>query len=183
MELFNPLFRKLTFTQLEQKEGYAIYGAATGNMMGGDQQRFVLVFVPAHLGVLSECNIDQLDWVNIQTRHCPKTTYRIKPQYWKFPDNAPNCDLKVVERTKSYTKYVSEEHGSEFDVLLLHSPKKKTIYQYPNTTNMHWAIDRFETVVTLNKDVSQHQVYPSPPPASNPLQHWVEKTSTLWEYI
>ena len=53
MDLLNKYFASLTFNYIEEKQGYAIYGAAIHSQIAGDKQRYVLAFVPAHLGIQS----------------------------------------------------------------------------------------------------------------------------------
>ena len=57
--------------------------------------------------------------------------------------------LNVSKREKNYSTYYIDNKSNEyfpFEVLMINSPKKKTIYQYPNSINLHWTIDQFNTV-------------------------------------
>lgn len=146
MDLLNKYFSRLTFEWVDQKQGYAIYAAGIYNLLGGDNCRFVVLFVPEHLGVLRTAKISELPWQNLQTRTCPKTTYKVRVQDWVFPSNLPNINLVLQQRNKAYSIYSSEDPSFEFEVSLIHSPKKKSIYQYPNNIQLHWAIDQWSTV-------------------------------------
>jgi hypothetical protein len=147
MNLLNRYFSRLTFEWVEEKQNYAIYVACIYNLLGGDNCRFVILFVPAHLGILRSAKISELPWQNLQTRTCPKTTYKVRQQDWVFPSNLPNVNLVLKERNKLYSIYHSPEDPSfEFEISLIHSTKKKSLYQYPNNIQLHWAIDQWATV-------------------------------------
>lgn len=190
MDLLNKYFEELTFSYIEEKKGYAIYGAAIHSQMAGDKQRYVLVFVPAHLGIQTSAKLSELPWRNLQTRLCSKITYRLKPQAWTFPYKLLNLTFRVSNRNKTYTTYQQEMADDvpvfPFDVLLIHNPKKKSVYQYPNGMNLHWAIDQFSTVFNYVGEVQPIRLttlpplplIPTPPPAGNPLASWFNKTQS-----
>jgi len=193
MDLLNNYFNSLTFYYIEEKQKYAIYGASIHSMLAGDKQRYVLAFVPSHLGIQRTAKLSELPWINIQMRLCLKTTYRLKPQVWKIPQHLPNLTFTAVDRTNTYTKYQSNSDDFPFEVLMIHTPKKKSIYQYPNVMNMHWAIDQFDTVFNYIGTVAPIQLttlpalpqHPVPPPVGNPMKKWFENTqnSSDFEFI
>ena len=194
MDLLNRFFRTLTFKYVEEKQGYAVYGVAIASMIGGDKQMYVLAFVPVHLGVLQTCGLSDLSWVNLQMRTCLKSTYpTLQPQDWVFPIKINNFDIVTTKRTKTYTSYRARDPAVTFpfELLLLHSSKKRTIYQFPESGNLHWAINKFNTVInyiapqplqTPAPVYVHHTPYPTPPSASNPLQGWVQNTSGDSDY-
>ena len=91
-------------------------------------------------------------------RACPKGTYKVTVQAWKPPlldKGIPEVMFDVNKREQHYsTYYVDNKSGVyfPFEVLMVNSPKKKTIYQYPNSMNLHWAIDQFNTVFNFVGD-------------------------------
>jgi len=193
MNLLNQYFEGLTFRYIEEKQGYAIYGASIYSQLAGDKQRYVLAFVPAHLAIQTSAKLSELPWRNLQTRLCLKTTYRIKPQVWKFPHELPSENFQVSERGKTYTTYKPDDRNFPFEMLLINNPKKKSIYQYPNTVNIHWAIDQFSTVFNYIGESQPIQLteFPSlqtqeiqrPPPAGNPMASWFGAQSPDFELI
>jgi hypothetical protein len=146
MELLNQYFNDLVFTRIDVKRGFTLYGAALHSQLAGDKQRHILAFVPVHLSLWSSAKLSQLQWVNLQMRMCNKTTYRLKPQVWIFPSSLPNLFFNVHNRAKTYSSYKVDGGQFPFEMLLINSPKKESIYQYPNVVNLHWAIDQFNTV-------------------------------------
>ncbi len=202
MDLINTYFSKLTFVYLEEKQGYAIYGAALQSMLGGDKQRCVLVFVPGHLGIQSKGRLHELPWQNLQLRMCPKSSYKLIPQTWTFPYTLENIPFTCVNRDSKQTTYKSIDanngtHGPDgtfpFELMLLHGPKTKSIYQYPNTTNLHWAMDQFSTILNYigkKQPIEMTTMTPSlpplptqqysnihdvrPPSMRNPMSSWMQ---------
>ena len=189
MDLLNRYFSKLKFQYVEEKQGYAVYAAALYSLLGGNNCRFVILFVPAHLGVQSSAKISELPWQNLQTRTCPKNTYNVRPQDWVFPNTLPNINFVVSSRNKQYTTYTSDDPSFDFQVSMVHSPKKASLYQYPNNMQLHWAIDQFNTVfnyIGKTQPIQMTQLPPlqfqepieiKPPSAMNPLAGWFTSTS------
>lgn len=163
MEILNTYFDTLVFYYTEEKQNHALYVAVVAGMLGGDKMRCIIAFVPAHLGIVTKSRLRDLPWKNLQMRTIPKSTYKLGVQAWKAPvssESIPDIVLSVINRDKNYTTCVSTSQGIHFpfEVLLIHSPKKNTIYQFPNTMNLHWAIDQFCTVFNLQQ---HHEPYPT----------------------
>jgi len=152
MDLLNKYFDSLVFQNVEEKQNYALYVAAVNSLVGGGKMRYVIALVPTHLGIHSKAKLSNLPWKNLQTRTCPAGTYNVIAQRWKPPllnSGIPEIMLNVSKREKNYSTYYIDNKSNEyfpFEVLMINSPKKKTIYQYPNSINLHWTIDQFNTV-------------------------------------
>ncbi len=153
MEILNTYFDTLVFYWVEEKQHQAVYVASVAGMLGGDKMRCIIAFVPVHLGIVTKSKLRDLPWKNLQMRTVPTGTYKTFAQKWKAPLSGvgsiiPDITLKVINRDKNYSTCVSITEGIDFpfEVLLIHSPKKNTVYQFPNTMNLHWAIDQFCTV-------------------------------------
>ena len=59
--------------------------------------------------------------------------------------------FSIIERKQNYSIYTpTDTNQFPFELVMMHNPKKKTIYQYPNNMNLHWAIDQFQTVFNYN---------------------------------
>lgn len=196
MDLLNKYFSRLTFEYLEEKQGYSIYAAAVYNLLGGDKVRIVFLFVPGHIPIVKSAKINELKWQNLQARTCPKETYKLRLQDWNFPTNLRNIDFNVANRNKNYTVYSSSDPNFHFQISMIHNPKKKTIYQYPNQMNLHWAIDQWNTV--FNYVVQSTVDYSSgietsvddlqlqeirPPSVSNPMGSWMNNEHPIFELI
>lgn len=185
MELLNKYFSKLTFEYLEEKQGYSIYAAAVYNLLGGDKVRIVFLFVPGYIPIVKSAKINELKWQNLQARTCPKETYKLRLQDWNFPTNLRNIDFNVINRNKNYTTYSTSDPTFHFQISMIHNLKKKTIYQYPNQMNLHWAIDQWNTVFNYvapvatvdhssNIETSVDDLQEiRPPSVSNPMGSWM----------
>jgi hypothetical protein len=145
MDLINKYLETLQFTRVEDKQGYAIYGAGTAGMFGAGNQRYILLFVPSHLAVANHARASDLPWQNLQTRNL-KDSYRLKKQSWNPPQSLPNPQFQVIERKNKHSTYVGPSNFP-FEVLLLHDPKKKTKYQYNNHLSLYGVLESFNSVL------------------------------------
>lgn len=160
MDLINFYFKDLVFTKVvENKEGFAIYGAGISSGIGGGKKRYVLLFVPVSLAVRKQGKIQDLSWKNLQTRTLEES-YKLKSQRWLMPKEVPDFLLSVKTRTKKYSTYVCDE--IPFEILLLHNPRKKTEYQYRNKLTLSAAIDMFETIINYKEPEISHPFVPEP---------------------
>jgi hypothetical protein len=151
MEYINEYFKDLIFTKVvEDKEGYAIYGAGIHCNIGGDKKRYVLAFVPVTFAKKRQSLLKDLMWKNLQTRNL-KNSYNLKQQRWSIPREVPDFLLYVSDRKKEYSVYNCDE--IPFEILLLHNPRKKTEYQYHNKLMLSAAIDMFETLINYKEPV------------------------------
>lgn len=148
MEIINKYFESLRFKYIKEQQNYAIYVAAIDNLLGGDKRQFVIVFVSSHLGIQDNVGLNKLPWTNLQTRLCPTSTYNVRPQPWKPPNDVINLDLKIVNRDDNYSTYTCADTymNFPFEILMIHSPTKKTTYQFPNLINLYWSINQFNTI-------------------------------------
>ena len=152
MDFINKYFKGLVFRRTQETKGYFIYAAAIDSMIGGEKERYVLAFVPSHLSIKDKARLKELPWVNLQTRMCKIGTYKVIPQQWTLNDKLDNITLRVSNRLKKYTTYNS--YDFPFEILLINNPKSKSIYQYPETINLHWAIDKFNTCFNYTGNVA-----------------------------
>lgn len=146
MEVINKYFETLVFTKLEEKKtpegsSFFIYGAKTQSMYEDGLINYVLLFVPSHLSIKTKARITELPWESLQTRRL-KTNYKIVKQLWKPERGIEDVLLNVVSRERRYSVY----HGSSnfpFEILLLHNPRKKTVYQFNNKIALSSALATF----------------------------------------
>jgi hypothetical protein len=197
MNILAKYFAALEFTYIEEKQNYAIYVAGIDNMIGADMRQFVIAFVPAHLGLLKKARLTELPWKNLQARMCNRSAYKISLQGWRAPSNceiASNIVLRVENRKDGYSTYKAINFEEfPFEILMIHEAKKRTIYQYPNEMNLHWAIDKFQTIFNYQGNThpivhtqvqQQHQQSSAqqsfqPPMLSNPMEGWFKGTQNL----
>ncbi len=162
-EYINTYFGDLIFCFLENTGDYAIYGSHINSQLGGDKERFVIALVPSHMGIKDKCKLNELHWVNIQTRLLPSTKYKSPKQRWQTPDKLiPHIALSISSRDNKKSIYNFDGKSSNckdfpFEVTLLHDPKKNTVYQYPNNINFIWAVDQFQTVFTPIQPIQQYK--------------------------
>lgn len=150
MEIINTYFSTLVFSRIEEKQGYVIYGACIGSMLGGGSQRYVLAFVPSHLAIKTQARLKELSWENLQTRTL-RNSYRMQKQSYRMQRGLPDVLLQVVKRDDKYSTYSGPEHFP-FEVLMIHDPRKKTKYQYNNKLMLSSAIESFNAIFNYTGD-------------------------------
>ena len=144
-ELLNKYFAKLLFTKVDEKEGYAIYGAGIYSGLAGIQ-RYVLVFVKSQYATKLQAHIHELFYENIQTRQMAGS-YKLQKQTFVCPTGGIDPLFHVESRTKTHSIYKSDE--VPFTLTLLNDPKKNTLYQYNNKIMLSAAIFMFNTTMTI----------------------------------
>ena len=161
MDILNKYLETLQFTRVDEKEGYAIYGAGIAGMFGAGKQRYILLFVASHLVLPHHAKASQLPWQNLQTRNL-QYSYNLKKQSWNPPQNLPNPFFRVVERKDKFSVY-SSPPNFPFEVLLMHDPKKKTKYQYHSNLSLYGVLESFSSVFNYIGD--------SPPQQNSSMQY------------
>lgn len=160
MEVLNEYFSGLKFKLTEKKQEYGVYVASIRTRLMGDLMRYVIAFVPQHLVLLDKAELHELLWQNLQVRTLKSGTYKnIPSQEWVAPlrnKNIPNLDLRLKKRHEHYSEYSATDFP--FEILMIHSPKKNTIMQYPNMMNLHYAIDQFSGVFNLKKEEKKNTI-------------------------
>ena len=160
MDLVNQYFRGLIFTQVDEKKDgnlvYTVYGAGINGSLGDGSERYVLLFVPSHLAIRRQSKIEDLHWVNIQTRTI-KEGYRLKHQSFAPPRDINDPTFHAIERTNSFTKYKSND-AKELEILLIHDPKKKSMYQYQLNISLFTALETFKSVTNYSSSSESSEV-------------------------
>lgn len=148
MEIINAYFDGIIFFKADQKENYTIYAAAISSSFGDGSKTYALAFVPAHTAILDRGFLKDLHWQNFQTRTLTNG-WKIQNQRWDLRKlkGLPTPMFDVVERNEIKTKYRCESEPLE--MILLHDPKKKSIYQYHNRINMLAALSTFRCVLNF----------------------------------
>jgi len=148
MEIINAYFDGIVFLKTDQKENYTIYASAISSSFGDGSKTYALAFVPAHMAILDRGYLKDLHWQNFQTRTLTNG-WKIANQRWDLRKlkGLPTPMFDVVERNEIKTKYKCESEPLE--MILLHDPKKKSIYQYHNRINMLAALSTFRCVLNF----------------------------------
>ena len=144
MDIIADIFSDIILTKVDEKEGYTIFASRIASRLAGGYQRYVLVFAQGY-GYNKHINIRDVVWQNLQTRHL-LNSYRLRPQHLNIISHRVNdVLLHVVRRTPKHTEYRAPSFP--YEVLLLHDPKKKTVYQYSNKIYLSAALDTFQCIV------------------------------------
>lgn len=164
-ETIGRYFSNITFSKVDRKEDYAIYGASINSSFGSGKKEYVLLFVPNHMAILDRGKISDLHWKSLQTRILTNG-YRLPSQKWDIPRGTQLPMFSVVERTDERSKY-KLEGSKETEMILKHDPKKKTKFQYHNRINLVAALSTFMCILVINDEtkfspetMSPYTLYP-----------------------
>ena len=160
MDILNKYLETLQFTRVEDKQGYAIYGAGISGLLGAGKQRYILLFVPTHLAISNHARASELPWKNLQTRNL-QYSYNLKKQSWKPPQELPNPLFRVTKRKNEHSTYIGPSNFP-FEVLLLHDLKKKTKYQYHNSLSLYGILESFNSVFDYVGEPLAPPIYRNP---------------------
>lgn len=147
MELINYYFSKLVFTQVDEKDGFVIYGACVASGLGGGRKRYVLLFVPSNYRGARQIRIGDVRWSCLQTREL-EGSYRLKSQPWSIPQEGPEYLFQIDHRSDTESIYRCYNLPL-LRVSLLHEPRKRTKYQYHNKLLLGAMICLFKCVITF----------------------------------
>lgn len=143
MDVINEIFSDLKFTKVDERGGYHIFAAGIVSSVMMKGKRYVFVYVPIWREVEEKhVPISRLPWTVASTRQLTNS-YPMKEQVFnmKIPANDPICE--VVERKEGQSRYFN----TELDVMILHDPKKKTIYQYHNRMRLSNVIETWGCII------------------------------------
>jgi len=170
MEIVNKYFETLIFTRIEEKKtpegvSFFIYGAKTQGLFEDGLINYVLLFVPSDLSIKTKARITELPWESLQTRRL-KINYKTLPkQMWRPEKGIEDVLLHVVSREKRYSVYKGSA-AFPFEILLLHNPRKKTLYQFNNKMALSSAIYTFSLIMKYTGQIPAIN-YTSRAPNSN----------------
>ena len=154
MDLINRYFNDLVFYKVDQRENYTIYAANISSAAMVDSKlSYILVFVPNYLATMNKAYLRELPWHNLQTRRM-QNPYQLPRQKWEVPRDAPDVFFHLVKREKNATTYVPEQ-PIPFELLLLHDPKKQSIYQHYGRVGLIGALNTFHTVLNFTGEVEK----------------------------
>jgi len=163
IQYINAYFKNLKFKKVDMKENFVIYAALIDSMIGSNIKRYVFAFVPSHLAIKDQGYIHELNWKNIQTRSLQKNYKNLKKQRWNPPRIENDLILQVKERSQRFSRYFAPNFP--FDVLLVHEPKVKSVFQYNNKITLAAAIETFNftasyinTPQTVNLPTSNNEL-------------------------
>ena len=172
-EILNKYFGHLTFTCIDQKGNYMLYAAGLSGFSDGTR-RYVFIFIlPQYSeGLHHKTKLwGLMNWENIQTRTI-KNGYPLKEQAWRQPriDKFIELPLQIISRSNRQTNYnIPYPEYDNLEIELLHNPKKKSKYQYPDHYTLSGALDTFYCNITrINITPLDNSTYMNPPQLHNP---------------
>ena len=135
----NPNLQKIKNTNTD-----SIYATMLENNLINNKYYIIATCIKDNNKIGTIKNLSNLNWNAFQTRsiNLPNIIsfkHEIKNNK-KF-----NITLKLVERTKKITKYITEEYP--IYVSLLHD--NLNLYEYPNIGNLIAALDTYKTIITF----------------------------------
>ena len=156
MDLLNRYFGDLVLFKADSRESYAIYAAnvSTGILADG-KSHYVLVFVPHYLATKPKAFLRELQFHNLQTRMM-QNPYQLPRQKWEIPRDAPDIFFNVVGREKHHSTYRPEQ-PLPFELLLLHDPKKQSVYQHYGRVGLIGSLLTFRCVLNFTGEITNVQ--------------------------
>jgi hypothetical protein len=143
---FVDYFGDIQLKRTKQENGYDIYTCKTRS--GLLYTHYIYVITQTKPYNKEYMTLNSLDWVCLQTR---KTE-----EYLSVPDNTYLIDehkkqalpdiLTVKDRQKEFSSYLAP---LPINIKLLHDPKRKTIYQYPDSIKLYQAIETYDCIIEL----------------------------------
>jgi len=163
MELLNRYFGNLVFYKVDEREHYTLYAAdVTAGHTADNKSTYVVVFVPHYYAKREKAYLRELAWHNLQTRFM-RDPYKIPRQKWTIPRDVQDVMFRVQHREKQHTIY-SPETPLPLEMLLLHDPKKQSLYQHNNRVGLVGSLLSFRCVLNYLGDIRE------PPPGPSPDQ-------------
>lgn len=147
---FNEYFNNPVMTKIKNVEGFSVYMAKIYSLLG-NAHRYLILFVNQDLYVNgSKKNMNQLEWVSLQTRtltdnhNLPFHTYRV----FKFP--ALDKKITILDRNEEKSTYNTEDYP--ITVILLHT-RKNNVYQYQQQGTILSALETFQTIINFKVNI------------------------------
>lgn len=152
--IINNFFNDVIFKQVEYKDGYVIYAAELSSRFSNGTKNYALALVPEHLGILKEAFLDELFWVNVQTRNMKQRYNGYAPikGIWKpSMKQGENIMFDLIGRSQENNTFVARGFP-KLKMELLCDPKKKSIYQYNLTINLLAALLTYKCSLIYEPD-------------------------------
>ena len=155
--ILNQIFSSLVFTKVKTVESFSLYFARLESSTL-DGIRYVILAVPFNRATRPRVNIGEVDWVSLQTRILT-VDYPIEEQvldYKALDSRYPygvgvegdgKIKLVLKSRDAQNTEYMVMNDSLPIEVVLLHDPKKKSIYQYADSMELRQALSTFQCVL------------------------------------
>lgn len=153
MDLFNEIFQNLKFYFIKFSSGFGLF-ASKISCSYGLEKKYVLLLIPINL--LPKIKQDfyriyELQWASLQTRSLNDPIYDnlnedqyLDPKLLDSRYDEIKYNLILIDRNISQTQYYCT---LPVEVLLLHNPKKKSIYQYDDNIEIRKALNTFQCII------------------------------------
>jgi len=187
--LLNTYFSSLTFTKIETKGGFVLYGACITSGLAGGYKRYVIALVPQVKAHLERGKLRELAWKVLQVRVLYQS-YRLREQPWKLTREMGDMIIRNVSRDSKSSHYRPEscmKPGAiqpNYEIVLLHDPKKKTQYQYNNRMTLSAAVETFHMIFSILDHPQVPTSYESPQREemhATPLQSYSAPEISGWD--
>lgn len=143
---FVDYFGDIQFKRIKQDQGYDIYACKTRT--GLLYIHYIYVIAQSRPHYKDYMTLNALDWDSLQTRKTedvlsvPDNTYLIDDKKKQaLPDT-----LNIKDRQKEFSSYITP---LPISIKILHDPKRKTVYQYPDSMKLYQAIETYDCIIEL----------------------------------
>lgn len=148
INVFDNIFKGLIFYKVSRQspDNYTMYVAQLQSFTA-NAKRYVILFVLDDYAFHQKAYINQLRWTSLQTRTIPDD-YGLPEQNMdpKSLDSRyhQKIHLSLKDRNQKQTEYYSQ---LPIEIAILHDPKRKSIYQYPDDISLRQALATFQCVI------------------------------------
>jgi hypothetical protein len=144
--LFLDYYGNILLSIVKTENNYDVYACKVVSYL--NLQKYIFVIVRHTENNPEEANLEELRWVSFQTRstddfyNCPSYSLELTPDKKKIMSD----ELAFINRSVATTSYAT---GIPIKVTLLHDPKKKHMYQYPDKCPLYMALESYMCVIEL----------------------------------
>lgn len=144
---FVDYFGDLPMKLIKDENGWLVYGVKIHSAL--NENRYIFAIIKFNNFKPIDVTLNQLDWVNFQTRttdeifQVPTVTFIPKPENKQSVSDIIN----VIERDNNETIYRTVD--LPIKIRLLHDTKKKNYLQYPDQAKLYQALDTFRCVIEM----------------------------------
>ena len=138
-------FGDLKLKLIKDTDGWYIYCAKIAS--GLNEQRYIYAISYYTPYLQSEMNLNDLDWVNFQTRtsdeilDVPSYNFSLNETKKKMLSDK----IKVLNRTENESIYITD--NLPIKIKLLHSKKNNNQLQYPDQALLYQALNTFQCII------------------------------------
>lgn len=142
--LISEYYDNPNLQKIKDSDNNSIYAVMLENNLINNKYYIIATCIKDNnkIGVIK--SLSHLNWNAFQTRNI-NLPNMISFTHETKQDKKFNITLKLFERTKKITKYITEEYP--IYISLLHD--NLNLYEYPNIGNLIAALDTYKTIITF----------------------------------